>query len=432
MRVVVLSTYDLGRPPLDALAIAARLAADGHQATVHDLAVEEWSSVEPLDAVDAAVLSIPMHTAARLAVTVASRLREANPRLRVAAAGLYAAMAGGELARAVDVVVGMDADALSEWVGRSSGPRCSDAVSFPALDRYARLSIGSELRLAGAVSASSGCVHRCRHCPVPVAYDGRIRLVTVESVLGSAQQQVDAGARHLSFTDPDFFNAPAHAERVVDAVHAEFPAVTFDCTVKIEHILRHRDRWTTMAEKGCLFVVTALECLDDEVLSILDKGHTAADAETAVEVLHRAGVEVRPSLLPFTPWTTTEALADLFAFAQRHGLIHSIDPVQYTIRLLVPQGSLLVGHPAMGPHLGEYAPGAMSYTWTPAHPETTALQTRLASIAEVAAAQATAAIDVFEAMRAELRWARPDDARLREPLRDPGVPGPRMTEPWFC
>ncbi len=39
----------------------------------------------------------------------------------------------------------------------------------------------------------------------------------------TSARQVDAGAEHITFGDPDFFNGPAHALAIVEAVHREFP-----------------------------------------------------------------------------------------------------------------------------------------------------------------------------------------------------------------
>ncbi len=127
------------------------------------------------------------------------------------------------------------------------------------------------------------------------------------------------------------------------------PPCTLNATEPIELILRHRDLWAELAAAGCLFVTTALECVDDHILAILDKGHTGADAADAVTLLWSAGIEPRPSLLPFTPWTTTSGLADLVDLVVEYHLVGNIDPVHWTIRLLVPDGSLLLGRPSWRP-----------------------------------------------------------------------------------
>src|SRR5207302_8499727 len=110
-------------------------------------------------------------------------------------------------------------------------------------------------------------------CPVPVVYDGRIRVTAEPTVVDDVAQLVAMGARHITFGDPDFLNAPQHSLRVVREVHERFSDLTFDCTTKVEHVLRHADVWPELAAAGCLFVVSALEILNDEILRRLDKGH---------------------------------------------------------------------------------------------------------------------------------------------------------------
>jgi hypothetical protein len=64
-----------------------------------------------------------------------------------------------------------------------------------------------------------------------------------------------------------------------------------------------------------------------------------------VAVLRGAGIEPRPSLLPFTPWTTRNDLVELLDFVAAHDLVWNMDPVQWGIRLLLPPGSLLLAEP---------------------------------------------------------------------------------------
>ena len=87
--------------------------------------------------------------------------------------------------------------------------------------------------------------------------------------------------------------------------------------------------------------------------AVLDKGHTVADMSEVVIALRAHGLEVRPSWLPFTPWTTLADLVGLVDFVISHDLVANVDPVQYSVRLLVPDGSLLLGEPAMTAHLAQ-------------------------------------------------------------------------------
>jgi hypothetical protein len=376
-----------------------------------------------------------MHTATRIARQVIEDVRARRPGLPVLCFGLY----GAAMADVADRVLAGETDAaLVAWVdgpddgrvvhleraARPSGPPARDLL--PPLDRYARLRRGERETLVGVVEASRGCAHRCRHCPVPVVYDGRIRIVDVDAVLADVQQQVDAGAEHLTYADPDFLNGPHHARRVVAAVHERFPTLTFDCTVKVEHVLDHRDVWPDLAAAGLLFVVSAFESVDDATLARLEKGHTAADEAVAVAVLRAHGIEVRPSWLPFTPWTTLDQLRGLVDFVAEHDLVGNVDPVQYTIRLLLPPGSLLLDHPDVVPHLGGYDAERASHSWRAADPEMDALQLELAELVEAGVGAGDPVPVLYGRVRAALGLAPVpvDEARA--------VAVPRLSEPWFC
>ena len=130
--------------------------------------------------------------------------------------------------------------------------------------------------MVGYTEASRGCRHLCRHCPVVPIYNGQFRVVQPDVVLADIDAQVAAGARHITFGDPDFFNGPTHAMRIVEALHAAHPDVTYDVTIKVEHLLQHRDLLPRLADTGCAFVTSAVESIDDRVLRLLDKGHTRA------------------------------------------------------------------------------------------------------------------------------------------------------------
>ena len=132
-------------------------------------------------------------------------------------------------------------------------------AQLPSLERYARLERDGRRELVGYVEASRGCKHHCRHCPIPPVYGGRFFIVPREVCLADIRQSVTAGARHISFGDPDFLNGPGHALALARSLHAEFPEVTFDFTAKVEHLLRQRARLLELAALGCVFIVSAVE-----------------------------------------------------------------------------------------------------------------------------------------------------------------------------
>ncbi len=446
MHVLVISTYELGHQPLHAANAATLLEDDGHSVSVLDLSVDPWD-VSAVSRADAVAISVPMHTALRLAVDAVERIRRDRSHLPIVLFGLYAGVAA--TLDGVERISGDYGSVLLDWAGRAGSIQqyrpAHQAVTIrrgavqslvprraalPSLDRYAWLMIGDDRVPAGYVEASHGCRHRCRHCPVPVVYDGRINIVAVDAVLSDVDQQVEAGARHITFGDPDFLNAPAHARRVIAAFSQRHPDVTFDVTVKVEHIIAHADLWPEFAQAGCLFVISAFEILNDHILEILDKGHTRADAGKAVHLLREHGIEIRPSWLPFTPWTTIDDIIDLFRFIVDHDLVDNTDPIQLAIRLLVPDGSLLLDLDDAQRWFDEYDRRALTHQWSTSDPAVDALQAELLAIAE---RQASSPVrSVFSAMWERVAAAGGIPAAALAIPQGASTGVPRMTEPWFC
>ena len=431
MRVLLVSSYENGHQPLHVASPAAALREVGHDVRCIDLAVQDWDPAL-VDWAERIGFSVPMHTAMRIALRGAAAVRRQRPDLPICLYGLYAPVSrdltAGRLADRV--IAGEYEPALVAWAGGDDadsglihlgrGTFATPARDLlPPLESYAHLRTGGEERLVGYVEASHGCVHMCRHCPLPTVYDGRIRIVAAETVLADVEQLVAMGARHITFGDPDFLNGVKHSLAVARAVHERWPWLTFDVTTKVEHVLEHARVWPELAAHGCLFVISAVECLNDEILVKLDKGHTAEQASAAVALLREHGIETRPSLMPFTPWTAEDDLRDIFDWVVANDLIGNVDPVQYSIRMLVPEGSLALSQ--MEPLVGDYDADSLSYRWqSPLDP----LQWRLAQIAEEGADEPPA--NTFYRLRREVFGD--------EPQIDVGsVEGrPRMTEPWFC
>jgi hypothetical protein len=235
-------------------------------------------------------------------------------------------------------------------------------------------------------------------------------------------RQVEAGARHVTFGDPDFLNGPGHALAVARALAAAHPGVTFDFTAKVEHLLRHRALLPELAARGALFVVSAFESLSDRVLAILDKGHVAADAREALAVARAAGLSLRPTFVPFTPWTTLEDYRALCRFVIEDDLVDEVDPVQLSLRLLVPPGSLLLEHPEMAPHLLGLDEEMLGWRWRHPDPRVDELGARVAALVERETDRRVAFARILELAGAGV-------VDIAPPRR---APPPRLTEPWFC
>jgi radical SAM superfamily enzyme YgiQ (UPF0313 family) len=445
MRAVLISTYELGRQPFGLASPAAWLRAAGVEVTSVDLAVADLPEAA-VRAADLVAFYLPMHTATRLAAAQIPRVRALNPRAHLCAYGLYAPLNADLLhGLGVATLIGGEFEgALAELCRSLDGPAAGaapgepqivldrlafippDRSDLPPLSAYAGLSMPGGERLAvGYTEASRGCKHTCRHCPVVPVYNGRFRAVPREVVLEDIRRQVAAGAQHITFGDPDFLNGPGHAMPLVRALHAEFPGLSYDATIKVEHLLKHADLLPELRETGCVLVTSAVESADDCVLRLLDKGHTRADFIRAARLMRAAGLPLSPTFVTFTPWTTRAAYCDLLALIAELGLVEHVAPVQYAIRLLFPAGSRLLELEEARALVGPFDRDALCYPWR--HPDP-AMDELYEQVRRVAQQRSLSRPEAFaEVWR--LAHAAPLPASQFDLV---SRPIPQLTEPWYC
>jgi hypothetical protein len=286
-------------------------------------------------------------------------------------------------------------------------------------------------KIVGATDATRGCKHRCRHCPIVPVYDGQFRVVSADVVLADIRAQVAQGAAHITFGDPDFFNGPTHARRIVEALHHEFPDLTYDATIKVEHLLAHRELLPVLAATGCLFVTSAVESVDDRVLGHLEKGHTRADFIRAAGLCREAGLTLAPTFVAFTPWTTFESYRDLLDVVEDLDLVEHVAPIQWGIRLLVTWESRLLELADIQSVVGAFDSRTLTYPWRHPDPGVDALQEGVMSMAGVRMTESRRAM--FDRVRALARGQSPTHHITSSPeaqLRRTSIP--YMNEPWYC
>lgn len=457
--ILLISCYELGHQPAGISLPAGFLRREGYNPEAMDVSVEGFDA-EKIKHARFVGISVPMHTALRLGLRVAQEIRRLNAESHICFYGLYASLNADYLLDTVaDSIIGGEFEApLVELINtidagkeiNINGVRTKARASLPVLARlnftapdrsrlrslehYARLDYKGEQRLVGYTEASRGCLHHCTHCPIPPVYEGRFFAIDREVVLEDIRSLVRMGARHITFGDPDFLNGPTHSLRIVRQMHEEFPELTFDFTAKVEHLLKHRSLIHEFAALGCIFIVSAVESLSDTVLAHLEKGHTRRDVEDALKIVSGAGIALRPSFVAFTPWTTIDDYIEMLEFVTEHQLIAHVDAVQYSIRLLIPPGSVLLSRSGTKAWLGRLNQEAFSYEWKHEDARIDELHREVSVIVEEAARRNEDAADTFYRVLAAAYRARGAGKPMRgavelSPLR---LRPPRMTEAWFC
>jgi radical SAM superfamily enzyme YgiQ (UPF0313 family) len=460
LRVVLISTYELGHQPFGLASPAAWLREAGAQVTCLDLAVERLDEAV-IAAADLVAFYVPMHTATRLAASFVERVKRINPNAHLCFFGLYApvneeylrelgagTILGGEFEEGLVALVERlsASETPPSRQPAQSEPMISltrqqflvpDRSQLPGLERYARVKLpGGGSRIAGYTEASRGCKHLCRHCPIVPVYGGRFFVVQPDVVLEDMARQVEAGAEHITFGDPDFFNGPTHAMRIVAELHRRFPRLTYDVIIKVEHLLQHAGHLATLRDTGCLFITSAVEAVDDDILEIFDKRHTREQFVRAVSLCREVGLNLNPTFVTFNPWITLAGYRDLLSTILELDLVGNVSPIQYAIRLLIPRGSRLLELPLVQEFVGDFDPEALAYPWT--HPDPRMDQLH-ADVLAVVGGNQTSGEDRY-AIFARV-WELTEAAGGAAPsdpfaLTATGVPSrepiPHLSEPWYC
>lgn len=454
VNIVLISTYELGRQPFGLASPAAWLRHRGHDLVCLDLSRQALDEAA-VRAAQLIAIYLPMHTATRLAAKLIPALGGLNPLAHLCCYGLYAPMNADYLRTlGVATILGGEFEqGLAQLAERGQSDargqvspqpellvsldrlpfEVPDRSGMPPIDRYAHLVVpGGGFRLVGSTEASRGCKHLCRHCPIVPVYKGVFRIVGRDVVLQDIRQQVAAGAQHISFGDPDFFNGIRHATELAEEFHREFPGVTYDVTIKIEHLRKFEAHLPRLKETGCLFVISAVEYLDDAVLRALDKGHTREDFLHVVHAFRAFGMTLHPTFVPFTQWTTMETYLDLLRVIHAESLVENVAPIQLGIRLLIPEGSRLLELEEVRQNVGPFDPQSFFYPWKHADPRIDALSETVQALAAEGDRRKESRTMVFERIWKAAHAAAGLDAPVLPLSQWPASAVPFLSEPWYC
>jgi Radical SAM superfamily len=463
--ILLISTYELGRQPFGLASPAAWLRVAIARVKCVDLSRETLDE-EDVRGANLVAFYVPMHTATRLAVALLPAVRELNPRAHLCFYGLYAPVNEAYLRRlGVGTILGGEFEEGLRWLAErlnaeskraangaagtaNEQPSQQEAVISLArqkfitpdrsgmvpLEKYARLVMpDGVMRTVGYTEASRGCKHLCRHCPIVPVYNGVFRVVDREVVVADIRQQVAAGAQHITFGDPDFFNGVGHAMPLVEAMHREFPGITYDATIKVEHLLKHQDCLPRLRETGCLFVTSAVESVDDAVLEKIEKHHTRADFLRVVELFRSEGLALQPTFLPFTPWTKLEGYCELLEVLRDQELVENVAPIQLAIRLLIPAGSRLLELKEIRDAVGAFDEAALVYPWKHADTRVDRLCEQVQGIVHSGEKMGRARARIFERVEdAAFAAAGGGITRSALPALVSRAAIPYLNEPWYC
>ena len=428
MKILLLSFYDLGKQPKIISELYKKLDNGSNQIDIVDYSIEEKDLT--LDNYDVLGIYASMHTASVLAEQY---LRDRKLPNKLFVFGLYANVFS-EMFSDFQSIHSFDSDELESLLQVQLNPNYSfkhtvpDRTILPSITDYSHIVDGSNNLIAGSVETTYGCKHECTHCPVPIEFKGMFKTFGTEKIITDVTNQVEEGAKHISFNDPDFFNGPKHALKILQLLNEKHPSITYDSTIKVEHILKYPDYFQELKNLNMLFVISAFETTNDHVLNILQKNHSSNDLNKAVELSLENNIDIRPTWMPFSPWTEQNDLISIIKLIENYKLRETVDPIQLTIKLLVPKNSLILKRPEMKEYLLDYDPASFSYAWKYKFPNIDNIQNELFTYvlqheSENEYTQYLGLVDILE--------SHTNETLLNSEKYSQRIV-PKLSETWFC
>lgn len=377
IKILVISSFEGGYQPITAISAYSGLKNAGYENThFHDTYVDGIPE-NLFSNADLIAISVPLFDALQAGLQLSEMIRATAPNAQIVFFGQYATLNAGRLPGkygnyavcgeweqplinlAHHISSGNElnkiglVDARDARTGLIPHPYITrnqivlpDRSAAPALHKYPQPHVEKMLNrsgvVVGGVESTRGCHHKCTYCSVYAAYDGKVIPIKDGIVIQDVRNLMAQGMTHLTFTDAEFFNAKNQGINLLRALHAEFPALTYDFTTRIDHIIEHEDSLREMKGLGVQFITSALEFPTQMVLDVVSKEISIEDIEEAIATLRDIGIRLSPTFIMFNPWVSKKDLDAFKDFIKRNALDDVVDPIQYETRLHLYKGSPLL------------------------------------------------------------------------------------------
>ena len=215
-------------------------------------------------------------------------------------------------------------------------------------------------RRRAAASIAAGIVRSCRSTTAGSAS------CRPTSCWPTSARRSPPAPQHITFGDPDFFNGPTHAMRDrARRCTREFPTVTYDVTIKVEHLLQHRDAAAAPARHRLRVRDQRGRVGRRRGAGEAREGAHARRLRRGRRALRAAGSTLAPTFVAFTPWTTLDGYCDLLDDDRAPRSGRHVAPIQFAIRLLIPEGSRLLELADMRARVERFDAGTLTHRLAP-------------------------------------------------------------------
>ncbi len=177
--------------------------------------------------------------------------------------------------------------------------------------------------------SSRGCPFSCDFCSRPV-FGTSFRKRSPENIVAEVEQIADLGYERVWFADDCFTLDAKHLQRVCDLLVKQRLDIGWECLSRVDTLTVEVAK--SMKRAGCVRVFFGIESGNDEVLGVMNKRITAAQAKRAVFAAKAAGLEAGAFFIVGYPGETDATVLDTVRFASALPL----DYLSFTLPYPIP------------------------------------------------------------------------------------------------
>jgi len=214
---------------------------------------------------------------------------------------------------------GADVGAVAGVAGAPPRPFASDLdqIPFPAREllpnaqyiRHGKRKYGFSIT---TVMSTRGCPFACEFCS-NVVFGQSYRERSPANVVDEIEQALGLGYDRISFADDVFTLNRERVLGICEEIRRRGLRFSWECLGRVDAF----DEQAAMEMKraGCTRIFFGIESGDDAILRLMNKKITTAQARSAVETAHRAGLEVGAFFILFYPGETDHTVFATLRFA---------------------------------------------------------------------------------------------------------------------
>lgn len=163
---------------------------------------------------------------------------------------------------------------------------------------------------------SRGCPFNCIFCDSHLTFGRRTRFRTAQSVVDEIEEVVEKwGVKEFIFYDDTFTLNKKHVNEICELILKKDIDITWGCLARVDTIDEKTLR--KMKNAGCHIISFGIESGSEEMLRIMKKKITLQQAEKAIELTKKVGIESAATFILGIPGETHETVKKTIDFAKK-------------------------------------------------------------------------------------------------------------------